>query len=96
MITGTLLRSVIHKPPQSQGTLDTSILTEEGILQALEAGRTLASTIDLDLGPTVVVSPMGRAQQTLACVREELEKTKRDFETVEVVNDIREIELFEW
>lgn len=65
-------------------------------MQALEAGRTLASTVDLDLGPTVIVSSMGRAQQTLACVREELVKTHRDFETVEIVPDIREIELLEW
>lgn len=79
-----------------QGTLDSSILTEQGILQALEAGKTLASTVDLDLGPTVIVSPMGRAQQTLACVREELCKGERDFETVEIVPNIREIELFEW
>lgn len=82
----------------SQGTLDSSILTEQGILQALEAGKTLASAVDLDLGPTVIVSPMGRARQTLECVREELRKseTSKDFETVEVVPDIREIELFEW
>ncbi|CAN0339780.1 unnamed protein product [Ectocarpus sp. 12 AP-2014] len=81
-----------------QGTLDSSILTEEGISQALEAGKTLASYADLDLGPTVVVSPMGRAQQTLECVRQELRKSEisKDFETVEIVPDIREIELFEW
>lgn len=74
------------------------MLTEQGILQALEAGKALASAVDLDLGPTVVVSPMGRAQQTLECVREELRKSEasKDFETVEIVPDIREIELFEW
>lgn len=79
-----------------QGTLDSSILTEEGILQALETGKRLASAVDLDLGPTVIVSPMGRARQTLACVREEMKKEERDFKRVEIVPDIREIELFEW
>lgn len=62
----------------------------------MEAGKTLATAVDLDLGPTVIVSPMGRAQQTLACLREELEKSEKDFDTVEIVKDIREIELFEW
>ena len=79
-----------------QGTLDSSILTEQGILQALEAGKMLASTVDLDLGPTVIVSPMGRAQQTLACVREELCEGEKGIKTVEIVPNIREIELFEW
>lgn len=79
-----------------QGTLDSSVLTEMGISQAVEAGKTLALAEDLELGPTVVVSPMTRARQTLDCVREQLLTAQRDFETVEIVRDIREIELFEW
>lgn len=94
----TCLALVPSLPRLRQGTLDSSILTEQGISQALEAGKALASAVDLDLGPAVVVSPMGRAQQTLECVREELRKgeASKDFETVEIVPDIREIELFEW
>lgn len=74
------------------------MLTEKGIEQAIAAGKTLASNLDLKLGPTAVVSSMGRAQQTLACVREEFRKSGegRDFERVEVVHNIREIELHEW
>ncbi|CAM9614797.1 unnamed protein product [Discosporangium mesarthrocarpum] len=79
-----------------QGTLDSSRLTEQGVSQALEAGKALASFPGLDLGSTVVVSPMRRAQQTLDCVREEMKRVGKDFSTVEVVTDIREIELFEW
>lgn len=79
-----------------QGTLDSSVLTDNGIAQAQEAGKILASRSDLEFGPTVLVSPMGRAQQTLACLREELKKCSKDFKSMEVVPDIREIELFEW
>ena len=76
--------------------MDSSVLTKKGISQAVEAGKILASAEDLELGPTVIVSPMNRAQQTLECVREELQHANRDFEAVEIVRDIREIELFEW
>lgn len=78
--------------------MDTSVLTKLGIEQAVDAGRTLASRADLNLGPTAIVSSMGRAQQTLACVRDEFRKSgnSKDFEKVEVVHNIREIELHEW
>ncbi|CAM9161791.1 unnamed protein product [Choristocarpus tenellus] len=79
-----------------QGTLDSSRLTDQGTSQAVEAGKNLASLPDLDLGSTVVVSPMRRAQQTLACVRDELKLVGKDFSNVEIVPSIREIELFEW
>lgn len=78
--------------------MDTSVLTEKGIEQAVAAGKTLASTLDLNLGPTAIVSSMGRAQQTLGCVRDEFRKSdgSRDFERVQVLHNIREIELHEW
>lgn len=79
--------------------MDTSVLTDKGIAQAIDTGNALAaSAAEMDLGTTVIVSPMNRAQQTLECVREQLRKgsNSRDFERVEVVPSIREIELHEW
>lgn len=92
------MKSHPYASPGTQGTLDTSVLTDVGIDQAVDVGKTLASRADLNLGPTVIVSPMGRAQQTLSCVRDEFRNggNSKDFEKVEVVHDIREIELHEW
>mmetsp|Transcript_30512 Transcript_30512/g.40309 ORF Transcript_30512/g.40309 Transcript_30512/m.40309 type:complete len:296 (+) Transcript_30512:36-923(+) len=76
-----------------QGTLDTSVLTDKGKEQAQAVGKYLANEEPFD---KIFVSPMTRAQQTLAIVVEELQAAGKPIPDIETIDEIREIELFEW
>ncbi|CAM9636054.1 unnamed protein product, partial [Phaeothamnion confervicola] len=86
-----------------QGSLDVSELNAIGRSQASAMGRFLADT-EANLGH-IVVSPMRRARQTLSLVREELLRADDAGDgnmgapissTDIVVDEVREIDLWEW
>ena len=75
-----------------QGTLDTSVLTARGVLQAEELGCYIAEE-ELARVAKVWVSPMTRARQTLACIEAACGTLLPE---AVVRDDLREIELHTW
>jgi probable phosphoglycerate mutase len=73
-----------------QGSSDTSRLSEEGTRQARAVGQYLGK-LHID---RVYVSPLARAQQTLAQAEESAGKQFADKRVV--IDDLREVDLHEW
>ncbi len=80
--------SSFNKEGRIQGRTDTSILTEEGHLQAIAAGKTLAS-IPID---AIYSSPLKRASETSKIIINQLQKKLEPIFT----EDLLEVDLDNW
>ena len=73
-----------------QGAMD-SPLTERGRSQAIDMGKSLAKLLGPEVEATLVVSPLGRAQETAALLA-----TARRYDPIVVESRIREVSLGAW
>lgn len=73
-----------------QGAMD-SPLTERGRSQATAVGKCLAEILGPEVQPTLVVSPLGRAQETAALLA-----AARSYPSIIIESRIREVSLGAW
>ena len=73
-----------------QGAMD-SPLTERGRSQAMVAGKCLAELLGPEVQATLVVSPLGRAQETAALLA-----AARSYHSIVLETRIREVSLGAW
>lgn len=78
-----------------QGSTDDSRLTERGQAQAAKVGSSIFGRSGVEI-ESVFVSPLTRAAETLAILREHSEPSMIPSEGETVLHDLREVDLYDW